>query len=74
MDLCQQSDVSAFFFFFTINYTSEWAIATSFHAAVVSQGSLRLGAGREGEIGECSLKAHESNFFFSFDSQHVCSI
>ena len=42
------SKVMSLLFFFTINYTSEWAIATSFHAAVVSQGSLRLGAGRKG--------------------------
>ena len=40
--------MSLLFFFFSINYTSEWAIATSLHAAVVSQGSLGLGAGGKG--------------------------
>ena len=39
------SKVMSVLFFFGINYTSEWAIATAFHSVVVSQGSLDLGAG-----------------------------
>lgn len=52
-----------------INYTSGWVMVTSFHAVVVSQGSLGLGAGWEGwggEIGKWSVKAHESNFLFCY--------
>ena len=60
-----------------INYTSGWVMVTSFHAVVVSQGSLGLGAGWAGcggRLGNGALRHMRATSFSAIESHRVCSI
>lgn len=63
-----------------INYPSGWVMVTSFHAVVVSQCSLGLGAGwagcgaAGGRLGNGALRHMRATSFSAIESHRVCSI